>query len=162
MARYKEKGVWCGVVVVVVVVWGGVVYRRTQTIIYSIKPLYQFYNPKTRKDLTHLGENDEGVPDLDEAAWLQTGNDGLKQEASSKTLDMSWDYSLHAFFFNRLYSCMSKACIFLHPSFCLKYLLLFFTYSLHFSYQLHSTSSSRIGWYHGCVAVSCFKWGSKD
>ena len=67
MAIYKEKGVWCGVG------WwwgggGGGVYRRTQTIIYSIKPLYQFYNPKTRKDLTHLGENDEGVPDLDEAA----------------------------------------------------------------------------------------------
>ena len=49
-------------------VGGGVVYRCTQTIIYSIKPLYQFYNPKTRKDLTHLGENNEGVPDLDEAA----------------------------------------------------------------------------------------------
>ena len=61
------EGEWCGVVVVLVVGWG-VVYRRTQTIIYSIKPLYQFYNPKTRKDLTHLGENDEGVPDLDEAA----------------------------------------------------------------------------------------------
>lgn len=67
VAIYKEKGEWCGVVVVLVVGWG-VVYRRTQTIIYSIKLLYQFYNPKTRKDLTHLGENDEGVPDLDEAA----------------------------------------------------------------------------------------------